>query len=79
MARQLQARYLYVLAMLLWQPNGAMQAFSEPGLQGNPTASQQLTQRRIAQWAINVVCFSTPDSVMVPFKYPIVQVPAARG
>ena len=29
----------------------------------------ELTMRRIAQWAINVACFQTNDSVMVPFKY----------
>jgi hypothetical protein len=77
LARQLQARYLYVLATLLWQPTGALQVFSENGTNGTKALSQaqqqQLTQRRIAQWAINAVCFSTPDSVMVPFKYPILQ------
>ena len=25
--------------------------------------------RRLAQWAINAVCFETNDSIMVPFKY----------
>jgi hypothetical protein len=68
-ARQLQARYLYVLAMLLRQPSGALQAFSE--FPASDSRAKQLTQRRIAQWAINVVSFSTPDSVMVPFKYPL--------
>ncbi|MGA2066902.1 MAG: hypothetical protein ABSG86_18130 [Thermoguttaceae bacterium] len=68
-ARQLQARYLYVLATLLGQPSGALQAFTE--FAASDPRAQQLTQRRIAQWAINAVCFSTPDSVMVPFKYPL--------
>ncbi|MGD0901244.1 MAG: hypothetical protein ABR915_25730, partial [Thermoguttaceae bacterium] len=71
LARQLQARYLYVLAMLLWEQNGSLQAFTEFSA-ADPRA-QALTQRRIAQWAINAVCFSTPDSVMVPFKYPLPQ------
>jgi hypothetical protein len=71
LARQRQARYLYVLARLFCEQNqtASLQAFSETGL--TPAQQQQLTQRRLAQWAINAVCFSTDDSVMVPFKYPL--------
>lgn len=66
-ARQMQARYLYVLGLLLWDA-GQLQPLAE-----TLTSAQQdeLMQRRIAQWAINVVCYSTSDSIMVPFKYNI--------
>jgi hypothetical protein len=67
-ARQRYARYLYVLAMLLRDPNAQAQWFTEAGLQGSPQG-EQLTKRRIAQWAINAACFKVNDSIMVAFEY----------
>ncbi len=32
---------------------------------------QELTARRIAQWAINVVDFRDPDAIMTPFEYDV--------
>ena len=71
-ARQRLARYLYVLMLLLqdspWPPTTAVRVQTPTG--GEAIAQQQtLDTRRIAQWAINAVCFATNDSVMVPFKY----------
>jgi hypothetical protein len=66
-ARQLYARYLYVLALLLRDraPDGRAQWFTED-VTGH---EDELMKRRIAQWAINAVCFRTSDSIMAPFEY----------
>jgi hypothetical protein len=66
-ARQLYARYLYVLALLLRDraPDGRAQWFTED-VTGH---EDELMKRRIAQWAINAVCFRTSDSTMAPFEY----------
>jgi hypothetical protein len=67
-ARQLYARYLYILALLLREPGKTAQLL--------PTTStltaaekEEITKRRIAQWAINVACYKVNDSIMVPFEY----------
>jgi len=73
-ARQIYARHLYcmMMAMLLngelGQENGYQFLF--------PTAEDltepqkyELTARRVAQWAINVVDFRDPDAIMSPFEY----------
>jgi hypothetical protein len=67
-ARLRQARYLYVLAMLLRDPGSTATVLpvTSAAEKANQTA---LDTRRIAQWAINAVCFATNDSVMAPFKY----------
>jgi hypothetical protein len=62
-ARQRYARYLYVLAMLLRDPGSYAQWFTEAANR------EELTKRRIAQWAINAACFKVNDSIMVPFEY----------
>jgi hypothetical protein len=67
-AKQLHARHLYVLMMLL-RETGNVQFFTEPSVLSDATRMQKLTARRIAQWAINAVDFMTPDSVMTPFEY----------
>ena len=74
-ARQLLARYLYVLAMVLHDSGtSVLPATLETGSQ------IPLDTRRLAQWAINAVCFETNDSIMVPFKYdPYILVTAAGG
>ncbi len=67
-ARQRLARYLYVLAMLLSDNAANVQVFTtEKTL--SQTQINWLKAQRIAQWAINAVCFETNDSIMVPFKY----------
>jgi hypothetical protein len=63
-AKQLHARYLYVLMMLL-RESGAVNFNELP----TGTNKDRLTARRIAQWAINAVDFMTPDSAMTPFEF----------
>ncbi|MFN3148762.1 hypothetical protein [Bremerella sp.] len=65
-SRQLMARYLYVMVLLLTEPD-----YTLPTIDASLTQAQkrELTQRRIAQWAINVVDFRDRDSVMTPFEY----------
>ncbi len=33
--------------------------------------TQEILARRIAQWAVNVVDFRDPDSIMTPFEYDV--------
>jgi len=68
LARHLYARQLYVL-MLLLMDSGYLQPVSGETL--SPSDQQELTTRRIAQWAINVVDFRDPDSIMTPFEYDV--------
>ncbi len=71
-ARQLLARHLYCLALLLTNDaflNNPPDAFPEL-----PTALSQgelssLLKRRIAQWAVNVVDFRDSDAIMTRFDY----------
>ncbi len=68
-ARQLMARHLYVL-MMLFTDQGYVNWITE---NQNPPLStpqkQELTARRVAQWAINAVCFRDSTSAMTPFVY----------
>jgi hypothetical protein len=65
-ARQLYARYLYVLAMLLCKESVHNQ--NEVGfLEGSN--QDEKTARYLAQWAVNVVDFCDRDSIMTPFEY----------
>ncbi|MBN2295881.1 MAG: hypothetical protein JXM70_25850 [Pirellulales bacterium] len=67
MARQLLARYLFTMMMALRD-----QGYVQPPVGAEPlTPVQQdeLTVRRIAQWAINVVDFRDADAIMTPFEY----------
>ncbi len=66
-SRQLYARYLYVLALLLSDPNSDAQWFDQTKTPA--TERPELTRRRIAQWAINTASFKVNDSIMVPFEY----------
>ncbi len=75
-ARQRLARYLFVLAMLLRDNSTSAHVLpvTSTNESGNQTA---LDTRRLAQWAINAVCFQTNDSIMVPFKYDLNPLTAA--
>lgn len=59
LARQLYARHLYCLALMLADLN-----YLDTTL-GSPAA----TRRYLAQWAVNVVDFRDSDSIMTPFEY----------
>jgi hypothetical protein len=61
LARQLYARQLYVMALLLmnYQPNTPI------------NNDDRILTRQVAQWAVNVVDFRDRDSIMTPFEYDI--------
>lgn len=65
-SRQLMARHLYVLMLLVTDPN-YVHPTVDPSL--DQTQRRELTLRRIAQWAINVVDYRDKDGVMTPFEY----------
>jgi len=67
-SRQLTARYLYVMVLLLMEPDYVLPTI-DPSL--TTAEKRELTHRRIAQWAINVVDFRDRDVVMTPFEYDI--------
>lgn len=84
LARQLYARHLFVMALLLVDCDYL--ALSTPTHYAqDPTADsdvpacadadlddaqrRELTVRRLAQWAVNVVDFRDADSAMTPFEY----------
>lgn len=75
-SRQMMARYLYVMVLLLMEPD-----YELPTIDGSLTSAQkqQLTKRRIAQWAINVVDFRDQDAVMTPFEYDLEPFKIASG
>ncbi|NUQ66271.1 MAG: hypothetical protein HUU20_27740, partial [Pirellulales bacterium] len=70
LARQLYARHLFVLLMLLRDAGYVVDTATATPPE-TLTASQQgeLTIRRIAQWAANAVDFRDADSIMTPFEY----------
>jgi hypothetical protein len=61
LARQLFARHLYVLAMMVRS--------SDIDFNGDGSKSTAETAKGLAQWAINVVDFRDADSIMTPFEY----------
>lgn len=80
-ARQLMARYLYVLARLLiddaflgnptsGSPKNPENHWTDndPAVTDGPT-QRKASIRKIAQWAVNVVDFMDADSIMTPFEY----------
>lgn len=74
LARHLMARHLYVLGMLLaeigYKTGDGLFFLPSPGEGSlNDNERRELTARRVAQWAINVVDFRDADSVMTPFEY----------
>ncbi|MCA9171322.1 MAG: hypothetical protein KDB23_26810, partial [Planctomycetales bacterium] len=62
-SRQLLARYLYCLAYLAMDDNFEIEVASGD--------AKEITARRLAQWAINVVDFRDPDAIMTPFEYDV--------
>jgi hypothetical protein len=62
-ARQIYAKHLYILAMLLMDTGALSNQF------GGGQAGQQAAAQLIAQWAINVVSFRDSHAVMIPFHY----------
>ncbi len=67
-ARQLMARQLYAL-MMLFADQGFTNWTIEPGIAAGSPLAQQITARRVAQWAINAVSFRDATSIMTPFEY----------
>jgi len=67
--RQLLARHLYVLMMLLVDENPNPLRIDIDGKPGNDTPRE--TARAIAQWAVNMVDFRDPDAIMTPFEFDI--------
>ncbi len=62
------ARHLYCLAMFLKDSQFAFPiAPEQPGL--SLTDQKNLTARRFAQWAVNVVDFRDADNIMTAFEY----------
>ncbi len=66
--RQIYARHLYCLAMMLMEPG-----YIDPTVDTNVTPQQavELTALRMAQWAINAVEFRDPDAIMTPFEFDV--------
>ncbi|MGC4003939.1 MAG: hypothetical protein QM811_12760 [Pirellulales bacterium] len=65
-ARQKLAQHLYCLMLFVSDAN-----FRYP-LYGSVTdTNNELTKRRIAQWAVNVVDYMDGDNIMTPFEYDI--------
>ena len=69
-ARQLQARYLYVLATLVTDLGGLKAELTTwRSAQWLPAATGDDVARYLAQWAINVVNFHSRGWIMTPFDY----------
>ncbi len=67
-SRQILARHLYCLLMLLADQR-YIQPVTEAGL--SQAQRRELTARRLAQWAINAIDFRDSDAIMTPFEYDI--------
>ncbi len=68
LARQLHARHLYVLMLLLMDEEYGIRK-SPPATPAQVLEDKELRARAVAQWAINVVDFRDRDSIMTPFPY----------
>ncbi|MBN2581158.1 MAG: hypothetical protein JXB10_19410 [Pirellulales bacterium] len=69
-ARQDEARYLYVTAMMTIEQDAMKKQLKEILHSSKPTTDQELA-RYLAQWAVNVVDFRDRDSIMTPFEYDV--------
>lgn len=67
-AKQLYARHLFCLALLL-HDSGYNLPILETAETFTADQRREMTVRRIAQWAINVVDFRDNDAIMTPFEY----------
>ncbi|MGC6443278.1 MAG: hypothetical protein ACON4H_11510, partial [Rubripirellula sp.] len=70
--RQLLARHLYVLAMLVRHDLDAPYDAAQLATVDNTytqAEQEQYTARRLAQWAVNVVDYRDPDSIMTRFAF----------
>ncbi|PQO27406.1 hypothetical protein C5Y96_17865 [Blastopirellula marina] len=77
-SRQMMARYLYVMVLLLMEEDYQLPTI-DPSLMTDASKRRELTKRRIAQWAINVVDFRDRDGVMTPFEYDLEPFKVASG
>lgn len=77
--RTTYARYLYVIARIIFEKNGTtVNADRVPDANGDgnidplvPAQNNEDLAVWVAQWAINVVDFRDPDSIMTPFEFDI--------
>lgn len=71
--RQLLARHLYVLVMALSRsldaPNSDATLPTLASFPNGPSDAKSYKARRIAQWAVNVVDYRDPDSIMTRFVF----------
>lgn len=71
--RQLLARHLYLIAMLVRYEIDLQPPFEKGILPThsdyNPNQLEAYTARRLAQWAVNVVDYRDPDSIMTRFEF----------
>ena len=71
-AKVIMARQLYVLALLVAGENTATlsEAFpAVPAIPGPAMTSDLSYRKAVAQWAVNVVDYRDPDSIMTVFEY----------
>jgi hypothetical protein len=68
-ARQLYARYLYVLAMLLVDQPSLLQSQQLTAITAPTPPTADDAARFLAQWAVNTVDYYDADSIMTPFVY----------
>ncbi|MGY8771009.1 MAG: hypothetical protein ACKVH8_21570 [Pirellulales bacterium] len=67
-AKQLYARHLFCLLMLLRDEGFRIPPFDSTDTI-NAAGLEEITVRRLAQWAINVVDYRDNDGIMTPFEY----------
>ncbi|NND95973.1 MAG: hypothetical protein HKN47_01435, partial [Pirellulaceae bacterium] len=67
--RELLARHLYVLMMALKGQGYELPLLANGGGATEVNNPSQYTAHRLAQWAVNVVDFRDPDSIMTRFVY----------
>ena len=67
--RQLLARHLYILMMALTSDGIDFPSVVAPAMPPMSFSSDAYRARRLAQWAVNVVDYRDPDSIMTRFVY----------
>ncbi len=71
LAGAIKARQLYTLALLVTGPTPAVSNSLPNYITGPATVTDVDYRRFVAQWAVNVVDFSDPDSINTVFEYDI--------